>query len=120
MTIIFAQIGLEGKGQGTAYQRLKLDDVYEKAKAEGKLDSASIFGGIPLPWTNEAVTEQFNPNVKSGQRGVAGKKLSPEEAARLKANLAKPSFKQQQKQQAAPAPAKEAAPAKKGGFFGLF
>jgi hypothetical protein len=31
------QIGLEGKGQGQAYERLNLDDVYEKAKAEGKL-----------------------------------------------------------------------------------
>lgn len=29
--------GLQGKGQGTSYQRLELDNAYEKAKSEGKL-----------------------------------------------------------------------------------
>ncbi len=29
--------GLQGKGQGGASKRLELDDVYEKAKKEGKL-----------------------------------------------------------------------------------
>lgn len=31
------QLGLQGKGQGSAYQRLAIDTVYEKAKKEGKL-----------------------------------------------------------------------------------
>lgn len=30
-------IGLQGKGQGAASRRLALDDMYEKAKKEGKL-----------------------------------------------------------------------------------
>lgn len=29
--------GLQGKGQGGASKRLELDDIYEKAKKEGKL-----------------------------------------------------------------------------------
>ena len=32
-----SKVGLEGKGQGKAEKSLKIDKVYEKAKAEGKL-----------------------------------------------------------------------------------
>lgn len=87
-------------------------------------ESVSIFGGAKLPWTSEAAaainksTSKMNEAAKE-PRGVAGKQLSPEEFARLKANLIKPvtketEKKQQQVQQAA-APAE---PKKK--LFGLF
>ena len=45
--------GLMGFGQGQAYQRLDLDDMYEKAQKAGMLNSVSIFGGGSLPWTKE-------------------------------------------------------------------
>jgi hypothetical protein len=32
-----AKLGLKGKGQGEARQRLKIDDVYDDAAAAGKL-----------------------------------------------------------------------------------
>ena len=86
------KMGLKGLGQGMAEKKLKLDEIYEDAKAAGKLNSASIFGGIALPWTNKAA-EDLNKNVSKemkNARGVAGKKLSPAEMARLKQNLVKP------------------------------
>ena len=43
--------------------------------------------------------------LKPEERGVAGKKLSEAEMARLKKSLVKPVFKQTQKEAAAPAPA---------------
>jgi hypothetical protein len=77
---------------------------------------------MPLPWTNKAANEQFALSAKQEPRGVAGKKLSPEEIARLKANLAKPVITKKADNVApgkgAAAGDKEA-PAKKG-FFGLF
>ena len=86
------KMGLKGLGQGMAEKKLKLDEVYEEAKAAGKLNSASIFGGIALPWTNKAA-EDMNKNVSKDMknaRGLAGKKLSPSEMAQLKKNLVKP------------------------------
>lgn len=86
------KMGLKGLGQGMAEKKLKLDEVYEEAKAAGKLNSASIFGGIALPWTNKAA-EDMNKNVSKDMknaRGLAGKKLSPSEMALLKKNLVKP------------------------------
>lgn len=112
---------IEGKGQGLAGIRLKIDNIYDVAKAEGKLDSASIRGSGPgLPWTGKVTSglssNTFNPEGKQGARGVAGKKLSAAEMAELKSKLVKPiiSKKSQQPVSAAPAPA----PAKK--FFGIF
>jgi len=118
--------GLQGTGQGKAYNKLKLDDVYEKAKAEGKMDSISIFGGMPLPWTNEAVSKISNngpTTPKKGEKATAGKKLSEEEMKRLKATLFKPVTKNgngpnNNSKVAAAAPTAEAE--KKKGFFGLF
>ena len=81
-------------------------------------NSASIFGGMPLPWTQKAVTEMktFNPEGKQGARGVAGKKLSPEELEKLKATLVKPVVT---KKTEVAADASASQPPKKG-FFGLF
>jgi len=80
-------------------------------------NSISIFGGLPLPWTNEATAsiKKFDPEGKQGARGVAGKKLSPEELEKLKSRLVKPivSTKKDTVTDAPPAPAKK-------GFFGLF
>lgn len=106
--------GLTGKGQGEASKRLKVDDIYEKAKKAGKLDSVSIFGGKALPWTNEAANkvEAYDPKKADQQRGVAGKKLSDAEMKRLKSNLAKVSTKQADSKAAV----KEAPPKKKGWF----
>jgi hypothetical protein len=57
-------------------------------------DSASIFGGLPLPWTSEAASKLNNlgrGTYAAKQPGaVAAKKLTPEEMRRLKANLFKP------------------------------
>ena len=96
-----------GKGQGLAGIRMKIDDIYDKAKAEGKLDSASIRGSGPsLPWTNQAVASMsspsFNPEGKQGARGVAGKKLSPDELAALKSKLVKPISTKKDKETVAP------------------
>eukprot|EP00596_Hydrurales_sp_CCMP1899_P007563 CAMPEP_0119033446 /NCGR_PEP_ID=MMETSP1177-20130426/483_1 /TAXON_ID=2985 /ORGANISM="Ochromonas sp, Strain CCMP1899" /LENGTH=189 /DNA_ID=CAMNT_0006990189 /DNA_START=234 /DNA_END=803 /DNA_ORIENTATION=- len=105
--------GIVGQGQGKAEKKLKLDDVYEDAKAAGKLNSISIFGGASLPWTNEAtenMNKDLNKQVKEA-RGVAGKKLSPSEMAAMKKNLFKPIK--------TPPKAEEEAKPKKG-FFGLF
>jgi hypothetical protein len=83
--------GLKAKGQGEASVRLKVDDIYEKKKKEGKLDSISIFGGGSLPWTNEQANKvaAYDPKGSQKDRGVAGKKLSEAEMRRLKSNLAK-------------------------------
>ena len=86
------KMGLKGLGQGVAEKKLKLDEIYEDAKAAGKLNSASIFGGINLPWTNKAaedMNKQLGKDMK-GKGGVAGKKLTPQEMALLRKNLVKP------------------------------
>jgi hypothetical protein len=82
--------GLVGKGQGEGQKRLAVDGIYEKAKAEGKLDSPSLFGiGKGLDWTGTKKVE-FNPDGNLGTpRAVSTKVLSPEETERLKKNLAK-------------------------------
>jgi len=108
------KVGKKGVGQGAPSQRLKLDDIYEGAKLEGKLDSPSIFGGSGLPWTAKQAQDQaFNPEGKQGARGVAGKKLTPEEEQRLRANLAKVS----KTTKPTAAPAVEEPPKKKFLFF---
>lgn len=85
------KLGLKGQGQGEARKRMKLDDLYDDYSKEGKLNSASIFGGANLPWTQQEVNKiGFNPEGKQGARGVAGKKLSPEELEKLKSRLVKP------------------------------
>ena len=47
------KLGMKGRGQGAPQKRLELDNFYDKAKKEGRLDSPSIFGGAPLPWTQK-------------------------------------------------------------------
>ena len=47
------KLGMKGRGQGAPQKRLDLDNFYDKAKKEGRLDSPSIFGGAPLPWTQK-------------------------------------------------------------------
>lgn len=89
------QKGLQGSDQGTPYERSATDDRYDVYKKKGLLDSVSIFGkGAPLPWTSEAANaiskNTFNPDGKQGVRGVAGRKLSPEELEKLKKQLVKP------------------------------
>ena len=103
--------GLKGFGQGQAYERLDLDEMYETAKKDGKLNSVSIFGGASLPWTNQDAAKMDNSKDKplKFQRGVAGKTLSPQELAALKANLVKP-IKTEPKAEVP----------KKKGLFGLF
>jgi len=117
-----SKIGLAGAGQGEASKRLEVDNVYDGYKAQGKLDSASFFGGVSLPWTNEAANKMNNSKKEAGvqgPRGVAGKQLSQQEMAALKANLVKPVFKETLKKQQAPdAPAATSEPKKK--MFGLF
>eukprot|EP00601_Ochromonadales_sp_CCMP2298_P007001 CAMPEP_0173202746 /NCGR_PEP_ID=MMETSP1141-20130122/19139_1 /TAXON_ID=483371 /ORGANISM="non described non described, Strain CCMP2298" /LENGTH=191 /DNA_ID=CAMNT_0014128135 /DNA_START=65 /DNA_END=640 /DNA_ORIENTATION=- len=106
--------GLAGKGQGSASKRLQLDNVYEKAKAEGKLDSPSIFGGMSLPWTNAQADKLNNSKEKDSKKqpaALASKKLSEAELKRLKANLFKPIKTEPKLVSEAP---------KKKGFFGLF
>ena len=109
--------GMNGQGQGKAEKKLKLDEVYEDAKKAGKLNSISIFGGASLPWTNQAADNMSKDAAKALQeaRGVAGKKLSPQEMARLKANLVKPIV--------TPVKTKVTSGSeepKKKGFFGIF
>ena len=103
--------GLKGFGQGEAYERSDIDEMYERAQKAGMLNSVSIFGGASLPWTNEDADKMNNSKEKplKFERGVAGKKLSPEELADLKAKLVKPIVSE----------SKEDKPKKKG-FFGLF
>ena len=114
--------GYKGKGQGLAGFRLKIDGVYEKAKADGKLDSVSILGGVPLPWTKkdtEKIGKDSSANVQ-GPRAQTGRRLSDAELARRKAKLVKPTFKQTKKQAKETAAVETAAPEKKKGLFGLF
>jgi hypothetical protein len=61
----------------------------------------------------------FNPDGKQGARGTAGKQRSPEELAKLKAQLAKPIItKKENGAKAEPAAPAKAAPApKRFGFF---
>ena len=118
-----AERGLKGFGQGQAYERLDLDEMYEEAGKAGKLNSVSIFGGAALPWTNADANKMDNSKDKplNFQRGTAGKKLSQEEMNRLKKSLVKPIVsKNAVKGKAVAEPeAVEAAPKKKG-LFGLF
>ena len=111
--------GLKGFGQGQAYERLDLDEMYEDAAKAGKLNSVSIFGGASLPWTNNDANKMDNSKEKSlnFQRGTAGKKLSQAELNALKQSLVKPIVtKNAVKEDAVAA---EVAPKKKG-LFGLF
>lgn len=86
--------GLLGQGQGQAYQRLKVDDIYEDDVKAGKKNSISIFGGAPLPWTSEATNKigKLSPEEiqKRNTRASAAKQLSPQEMERLKKSLVKP------------------------------
>ena len=109
---------MNGFGQGQAYQRLDLDDMYEKAQKAGMLNSVSIFGGGSLPWTNQATNEQNNSKQKvatpagkkeKAQPALAAKKLSPQEMAALKSKLFKPIVTP-----------KEVEKPKKKGLFGMF
>lgn len=114
-----AKKGYKGKGQGQKGKRLAIDAVYETAKKEGKLDSASILGGVPLPWTSKAAQQigrkdETAVNVKPGSV-TAGRQLSKRQLEAKKSKLVKISRKQEE---AAPAAAAEKK--KKGGFFGLF
>lgn len=114
--------GLKGTGQGVASKRLAIDDVYEGAQAEGKLNSVSIFGGASLPWTSKQAADlnnkgAFNPDGKQGARGVAGKQLTEEQRKKLEKNLVK--VIDSKKKAESPAASKPApAPEKK--LFGLF
>ena len=115
--------GLQGRGQGAAAERLKIDGIYDKAKAEGRLDSPSIFGaGFGLDWTGKnkgaASSGEFNPEGKQGAR-PAGKQLTPEEIEKLKKNLAKVTKTVKKEEVKASAATTTEAPKKKG-FFGLF
>jgi hypothetical protein len=74
-------------------------------------NSASILGGVPLPWTSEAVAKIGN-NI-GAKEATTGKKLTAEETEKLKSKLFKPIVTE--KKQAA---VSEAAPKKKG-FFGF-
>ena len=107
--------GILGKGQGQAYQRLKVDDIYEDDVKAGKKNSISIFGGAPLPWTiadtdkiGKLSAEELQ---KRNQRGTAGKKLSPQEMERLKKSLVKPIVSTKKAENV------EEAPKKRFGFF---
>merc|ERR1712146_139558 len=83
--------GYKGKGQGEKGKRLAIDAVYESAKAAGKLDSPSILGGIPLPWTTkdtEKIGKESANNIKAGSV-KAGRQLSAKQLAAKKARLAK-------------------------------
>merc|ERR1712185_836489 len=93
------KLGLKGRGQGKAQKRLELDDFYEKAKKEGRLDSASIFGGANLPWTAKEANKLNNkgkvskkPSAVGTQANAAGRKLSSSEFAARKQELAKVSL----------------------------
>lgn len=117
------KLGLKGRGQGKAQKRLELDDFYEKAKKEGRLDSASIFGGANLPWTAKEANKLNNkgkvskkPSAVGTQANAAGRKLSSSEFAARKQELAKVSFKQSEAAKAKAAAGGE----KKKGLFGLF
>ena len=112
--------GYKGAGQGAKGKRLAIDSVYEVAKKEGRLDSPSILGGIPLPWTSKDANKISNNkpredgSVKKGQQATAGRQLSAKQLAAKKAKLAKVS----NTKAAAPAAVEEAP--KKKGLFGLF
>merc|ERR1711871_1568040 len=75
--------GMVGKGQGEASKVNKIDEYYQTLKSKGKLDSASILGtGEGLPWTQKQVN-------KVGKTATASKKLSEEQLANRKKNVAK-------------------------------
>jgi hypothetical protein len=115
--------GYKGAGQGAKSKRLVIDSVYESAKAAGKLDSASILGGLPLPWTSAAANKISNSKnggndngaVKSGQQATAGRALSAKQLANKKAKLAKVVDTK-----GTVAAGGQEQPAKKKGLFGLF
>lgn len=113
--------GLMGKGQGAASKRLDIDNIYDDFEKAGKLNSASFFGsGAGLPWAGfkpENTKGAFNPDAKLyANRGVAAGQRTPEELARLKAQLVKPIVTKKAEPAQAAAPTSE----KKKGFFGLF
>lgn len=117
--------GIFGTGQGAPSKRLAVDDIYEKAKKAGKLDSASIFGGMPLPWTGDAAKKLDNSLKKEDdpkfvKRGVAGRQLSPEEKERLKKNLFKPIVTKKEQDAIDAKQASDDKKKKKGLFGGLF
>jgi len=90
-----SKLGLEGRDQGEPAKRVMIDNLYDDYEDQGKLKSFSFFGGAPLPWTSEAAAKLSNKAkessvVKTGEQGVAGKKLSPEKMEKLKSTLAKP------------------------------
>ena len=108
--------GIKGAGQGQAYQKLKVDEIYEDDVKAGKKNSISIFGGAPLPWTISDTNKigKLSPEElqKRVQRGTAGKKLSPQEMERLKKSLVKPVITKKES-----AVTEEAPPKKRFGFF---
>jgi hypothetical protein len=115
--------GYKGAGQGTKGKRLVIDSVYESAKAAGKLDSASILGGLPLPWTSAAANKVSNSKnggndgtVKSGQQATAGRALSAKQLDKKRAKLAKIT----DTRKTATVATGQEQPAKKKGLFGLF
>jgi hypothetical protein len=124
------KIGLDGKGQGKASARSSLDNYYDDEGKKGKLNSISIFGGAPLPWTTKQTNsigketkKDFDP--ESAKKGVktaatASGKRSAAEIAAMKSKLAKVSTKQTLKKANAAAAASTEEPPKKKGLFGLF
>jgi len=120
------KLGMKGRGQGAPQKRLDLDNFYDKAKKEGRLDSPSIFGGAPLPWTQKAADELNNSKNRQKKveavgtkAGIAAKQLSKSEMAARKRTLAKVSFANEEKKKAK-AEAAASSGEKKKGFFGLF
>lgn len=120
------RLGMKGRGQGAPQKRLELDNFYDKAKKEGRLDSPSIFGGAPLPWTQKAANELNNSKKKQDikavgtKAGIAAKKLSKSELDARKRTLAKVSFANEEKKKAKAAAAEASGEKKKKGLFGLF
>jgi hypothetical protein len=58
--------GMAGTGQGKANKKLVLDEVYEEAKAAGKLNSVSIFGGANLPWVSKEYCQTLGLGLALG------------------------------------------------------
>lgn len=119
------KLGMKGRGQGAPQKRIDLDGFYEKAKKEGRLDSASIFGGANLPWTSEAANAMNNSKKSKKveavgtKAGIAAKQLNKRELEARKKSLAKVSFANEEKKKAKASAAADGGEKKKG-FFGLF
>ena len=69
----------KGRGQGRAGKRNSSDDKYDKLKEQGKLDSVSIFGGVSLPWTNQATNSLGKPQKSELEKKLLKDKLDEEE-----------------------------------------